>query len=64
MINMENGINVEQMLGMTIGQIQDLKVAQQKIQNVIDQQTESIRVVIDNNKINDETADAILAQLN
>lgn len=61
---MDNGINVEQMLGMTIGQIQDLKVAQQKIQNVIDQQTESIRVVIDNNKINEETAEAILAQLN
>ena len=61
---MENGISVEQMLGMTIGQIQDLKDAQRQIQNVIDQQIESVKCVIELNKMNEETAQAILNQLN
>lgn len=61
---MENAVSVEQMLGMTVGQIQDLQNAQVMIQNVIDQQTESIKCVIEENKIDKETAQAILNQLN
>jgi len=60
---MENAISIKQMLGMTIGQIQDLKDAQMKIQNVIDQQIESVKCVIKLNKINEETASEILEGL-
>ena len=61
---MENGISIEQMLGMTMGQIQDLKDAQMKIQNVIDQQVESVKCVVEENKLDEESAQSILNQLN
>ena len=51
---MENGISIEQMLGMTMGQIQNLKDAQMKIQNVIDQQVESVKCVVEENKLDEE----------
>lgn len=61
---MKNAVDIEQMLGMTVGQIQDLSKAQKLIQNVVDQQTESIRHAIENNQVDPRTAQDILDNLN
>lgn len=64
MIRMENGISIKQMLGMTIGDMQNLRDAQMSIQKVIDRQSCSIKSVIKEAKLDEETAQSILDNLN
>lgn len=60
---MKNQADINQLLQMTIGQIKQLKQAQIKIQDVIDQQKESVAFVIGQKKIEDDWAEKFLEEL-
>ena len=61
---MKNQTDIKQLLQMTIGQIDNLRKSQLKVQDVIDQQVESVAYVIEKEKIDEDWAQKFLGELN
>ena len=60
---MKNQADINQLLQMTIGQIKRLEKSQIIIQDVIDQQKESVAFVIEQERLNDNRAEKFLEEL-
>ena len=57
---MDNGTDIKQLVQMSIGQINQLTKAQMKIQDVIDQQKETVASFIEQEKINEDWAEKFI----
>ena len=60
---MKNESDIKELLKMTIGQIKQLKESQMKVQNVIEQQEESVAYVIEQEKIDEDWAEKFLEDM-
>jgi len=60
---MNTAADISQLLQMNIGQIRSLEEAQQTIHNIVDAQRESIKELIEDNKIEDDWANEFLEEM-
>ena len=60
---MNNATHISQLLQMNIGQIRSLELAQQSISNIVDAQRESIKKIIEENKIEEDWANEFVEEL-